>query len=175
LRGIYNNPARYEESYWNQWKNGAYYTGDGASRDEEGYYWIRGRVDDVINVSGHRLSTAEIENALACHQDVAEAAAIAVAHPIKGQDVVAFVVLKESAQHSLEMENILKQQIVYMIGPIARPEKIVFVHDLPKTRSGKIMRRLLRDIAEGRLLGDTMTLSDPTVIDEIKALYDEDK
>lgn len=169
LRGIYKDPDRYQKTYW---KNGYYYTGDGAIRDDEGYYWLKGRIDDVINVSGHRLGTAEIESALAQHKDVAEAAVIAIAHPIKGQVIVGFVVLKDSSEKNSNLEDLLKQHVVTMIGAIARPEKIVFIGDLPKTRSGKIMRRLLRDIAEGRVLGDTMTLSDPSVIHEIKAKYE---
>ena len=172
LRGIHKDPVRYQETYW---KNGYYYTGDGASRDDEGYYWLMGRIDDVINVSGHRLGTMEIESALTEHKDVAEAAAIAIAHPIKGQGIVGFVVLKEGCTQNNDTEDLLKQHVVAVIGAIARPEKIVFIHDLPKTRSGKVMRRLLRDIAEGRILGDTMTLSDPLVINEIKAKYGEEE
>lgn len=170
LRGIYNDSVRYEETYW---KKGYYFTGDGAARDDEGYYWLMGRVDDVINVSGHRLGTAEIESALASHKDVAEAAAIGIAHPIKGQAIVCFVVLKEGCEKDT-LENLLKQHVVEMIGAIARPEKIVFICDLPKTRSGKVMRRLLRDIAEGRILGDTTTLLDPLIINEIKEKYEEE-
>ncbi len=172
LRGIHKDPARYEKTYW---KQGYYYTGDGASLDEDNYYWLMGRMDDVINVSGHRLGTMEIESALASHTDVAESAAIAIAHPIKGQAIVGFVVLKEGCEHNAQAEDILKQHVVNMIGAIARPEKVVFIHDLPKTRSGKVMRRLLRDIAEGRVLGDTMTLSDPLVINEIKSKYEDEE
>lgn len=175
LRGIHNDPQRYEETYWKKWKNGYYYTGDGASRDDEGYYWLMGRVDDVINVSGHRLSSMEIESALASHKDVAEAAAIAIAHPIKGQAIAVFVVLKEGCIKDTDKIDLLKEHVVTMIGAIARPERIVFIDDLPKTRSGKVMRRLLRDIAEGSILGDTMTLVDPSVIHDIKEKYEKEE
>lgn len=175
LRGIHNDPVRYEETYWKKWRDGYYYTGDGAARDDEGYYWLMGRVDDVINVSGHRLGTMEIESALASHKDVAEAAVVPISNPIKGQAIVGFVVLKEGCIKDGNIENLLKQHVVAMIGAIARPERIVIICDLPKTRSGKVMRRLLRDIAEGRILGDTMTLSDPLIINEIKAKYEEEE
>lgn len=172
LRGIHKDRARYEETYW---KRGAYYfTGDGAKQDSDGYFWLSGRVDDVINVSGHRLGTMEIESALVGSQGVAEAAVIAVDHPVKGQAIVAFVSLKEEMQGRSDLENDLKEQVVRKIGAIARPERIIFICDLPKTRSGKIMRRLLRDIAEGRIIGDQTTLSDPSVIQEIKGRYQED-
>jgi acetyl-CoA synthetase len=174
LRGIYKDPKRYEDTYWKKWKNHYYFTGDGAKQDEDGYFWLMGRVDDVINVSGHRLSTMEIESALVDYQSVAEAAAIAIPHPITGQSIASFVVLKHGIQPEEELKDILKQHVVKKIGAIAKPEKIIFIYDLPKTRSGKIMRRLLRDIAEGRLLGDLTTLSDPLIINEIKVKYEED-
>lgn len=174
LRGIHNDKVRYEETYWKKWQGRYYFAGDGANRDEEGYFWLTGRVDDVINVSGHRLGTMEIESALVDYQGVAEAAAIAIAHEIKGQAVVGFVVLKEGYTPDKSLEDILKQHVVNKIGAIARPERIIFTCELPKTRSGKIMRRLLRDVAEGRILGDTTTLSDPAVVQEIKSKYDED-
>ncbi len=174
LRGIYNNPQLYEQTYWKKWGGQYYFTGDGAKIDQEGYFWLMGRVDDVINVSGHRLGTMEIESALVDNQCVAEAAAIGISHPIKGQAIVAFVILKEGVLADKNLEDALKEHIVKKIGAIARPEKIIFICDLPKTRSGKIMRRLLRDIAEGRVLGDVTTLSDPTVINEIKSKYQED-
>lgn len=174
LRGIHGDPARYEETYWKKWKGRYYFTGDGAKRDEEGFYWLCGRVDDVINVSGHRLGTMELESALVDHPSVAEAAVIATPHPIKGQSIVAFVTLKEGRKMGPELEGELKQHVVKKISAIAKPERILFIHDLPKTRSGKIMRRLLRDIAEGRIVGDTTTLADPSVIKEIKNKYKED-
>ncbi len=174
LRGIHNDPIRYKETYWKKGDGGTYFTGDGASRDEDGYFWLAGRVDDVINVSGHRLGTMEIESALVDYQYVAEAAVIAISHSIKGQAIVAFVTLKEKMGFYDDLENDLKQHTVKKIGAIARPERIIFVCDLPKTRSGKIMRRLLRDIAEGRIAGDTTSLSDPAVLEVIKGKYHEE-
>ncbi|MBM3201992.1 MAG: acetate--CoA ligase [Chlamydiae bacterium] len=171
LRGIYKDPVRYQNTYW---KDGRYFTGDGAMCDEDGYFWISGRIDDVINVSGHRLGTMEIESALVDYNLVAEAAVIGVFHPIKGQAITAFVSLKETATGSDELEDLLKKHVAMRIGSFAKPEKILFICDLPKTRSGKIMRRLLRDIAEGRVIGDQTTLADPTVVQEIKGLYQED-
>jgi acetyl-CoA synthetase len=174
LRGIYNDPKRYEETYWKKWDGQFYFTADGARQDADGYFWLMGRVDDVINVSGHRLGTMEIESALVDNPNVAEAAVIAISHPIKGQAVAAFISLKEKAQKSQELEDLLKKHVTKKIGAIARPEKILFIYELPKTRSGKIMRRLLRDIAEGKVLGDTTTLSDPSVIHQIKGTYDKE-
>ncbi len=174
LRGIYKDPARYEATYWNKWNGQYYFTGDGVKRDDEGYYWLMGRVDDVLNVSGHRFGTMELESAFVDHSSVAESAVIGIDHSIKGQAIAAFVTLKEGFTFSEELIEELKQHIVSKIGAIARPDKVIFIYDLPKTRSGKIMRRLLRDIAEGRLLGDVTTLSDPTVIHEIKKQYESD-
>lgn len=167
LRGIQNDPLRYEKTYWKQWDGRYFFTGDGAMQDKDGYFWLQGRIDDVINVSGHRLSTVEIESALATHPDVAEAAAIAVSHLIKGQAIVCFVIPKVGSDPS-QLEERLKQHLVEKIGAIARPEKIILISELPKTRSGKVMRRLLRDIAEGNVLGDLTTLMNPAVIDQIK-------
>ena len=175
LRGIHKNPLRYQETYWEKGASGFYFTGDGVSQDSDGYFWLNGRVDDVINVSGHRLGTMEIESALVDHTSVAEAAVIGIPHPVKGQMIVAFVTLKEKAGVHARLEMDLKQQVVKKIGPLARPERIIFIYDLPKTRSGKIIRRLLRDIAEGRIIGDQTTLSDPSVIEEIKGKYQEDE
>lgn len=166
LRGIHNDPTRYKETYWSK-KSGCYFTGDGAKQDKDGYFWFYGRVDDIINVSGHRLGTMEIESALLDYDGVAEAGVVAVSHPIKGQAIVAFVVLKENMSFSIDLENDLKQHIVKKIGGIARPERIFFSSNLPKTRSGKIIRRLLRDVAEGRELSDTTTLADLSVIEEL--------
>ncbi|MQF65418.1 acetate--CoA ligase, partial [SAR202 cluster bacterium AC-409-J13_OGT_754m] len=174
LRTIYGDPKRYIDQYWSQYEN-VYFTGDGAKRDENGFFWLLGRVDDVINVAGHRISTMEIESALVDHKSVAEAASIGKSHDIKGEGIVAFVTLKEKIKASEKMEDELKQHVVLKIGSIARPEQIYFTSDLPKTRSGKIMRRLLRDIAEGRVLGDTTTLADPTVVDTLKAQYEDDE
>ena len=174
LRTIYGDPDRYVEQYWSRYPN-IYFTGDGAKMDENGFFWILGRVDDVINVAGHRISTMEVESALVDHQSVAEAASIGKSHEIKGQGVVAFVTLKEGVETSAAMEQELKSHVTTKIGAIARPDEIYFAADLPKTRSGKIMRRLLRDIAEGRVLGDTTTLADPAVVEMLKDQYDEEE
>lgn len=174
LRGIHKDPVRFQETYWKKWNGGTYFTGDGAKRDPDGYFWLAGRVDDVINVSGHRLGTMEIESALVDYQAVAEAAVIATSHPITGQAIVAFVNLKEKIAPSPDLEDLLKGHVVKKIGAIARPSRIIFIGELPKTRSGKIMRRLLRDIAEGRIAGDTTTLSDPSVMADIKLKYQEE-
>ena len=174
LRGIHGDPQRFRDTYWKKFHKGIYFTGDGAKQDADGYFWLAGRVDDVINVSGHRLGTMEIESALVDYQAVAEAAVIAISHPITGQAIVAFVTLKEKIQPSPELEQQLKAHVVKKIGAIARPERIIFICDLPKTRSGKIMRRLLRDIAEGRVVGDTTTLSDPSVIADVKQRYQDE-
>jgi len=177
LRGIYGDPERYVRQYWNKWGPGIYVTGDGAKRDADGYFWLLGRVDDVINVAGHRIGTMEVESALVDHPSVAEAAVVGRAHEIKGQAIAAFVTLKEgAAQHAGAKELIdhLKEHVVKKIGAIARPDDILFTADLPKTRSGKIMRRLLRDIAEGKALGDTTTLADPAVVARLKANYEEE-
>ncbi len=171
LRGIYKDPERYQETYWKKWDNRFYFTGDGAKIDPEGDYWLLGRVDDVINVSGHRIGTAEIEHALVDNKSVAEAAAIGISHPIKGQAIAVFITLKEGQAADEERRKILLHQVEKKIGAFARPEKIIFIYDLPKTRSGKIMRRLLRDIAEGRVMGDVSTLSDPQVIEAIRVTY----
>ena len=150
LRGIYGDPDRYVKQYWNKWGPGVYVTGDGAKRDADGYFWLLGRVDDVINVAGHRLGTMEVESALVDHPSVAEAAVVGRAHEIKGQAIAAFVTLKDGAAWSTGLVDDLKEHVVKKIGAIARPDDILFTADLPKTRSGKIMRRLLRDIAEGK-------------------------
>ena len=173
LRGIYGDPERYQQQYWSRFP-GVYFTGDGAKRDEDGYFWLLGRVDDVINVAGHRIGTYEVESALVDHAAVAEAAVIGVSHEVKGQAIAAFVTLKEGQQGSDKMVATLKQHVVKKIGALARPEQILFSAELPKTRSGKIMRRLLRDIAEGRVLGDTTTLADPAVVQTLKDRYEEE-
>jgi acetyl-CoA synthetase len=177
LRGIYGDPERYIRQYWNKWGPGVYVTGDGAKRDADGYFWLLGRVDDVINVAGHRIGTMEVESALVDHPSVAEAAVVGRAHEIKGQAIAAFVTLKEGVNQtagSKELIDKLKEHVVKKIGAIARPDDILFAGDLPKTRSGKIMRRLLRDIAEGKALGDTTTLADPAVVARLKANYEEE-
>jgi len=178
LRGIYGDPERYQKQYWSKWP-GIYFTGDGAKRDEAGYFWLLGRVDDVINVAGHRIGTMEVESALVDHQSIAEAAVVGIHHEIKGTGIAAFVIVKESAREQAladpaKFEQELKAHVAEKIGAIARPEKILMTADLPKTRSGKIMRRLLRDIAEGRALGDVTTLADPGVVATLKERYEEE-
>ena len=143
IRTIYGDHERYYETYWKKYNGKFYFTGDGAKRDEDGYFWILGRVDDVINVSGHRISTMEVESAIVDHPDVAESAAVGVSHDIKGQSIKAFVTLKEGVASGDDMEATLKEHVVKKIGAIARPESIIFSADLPKTRSGQRMRRLL--------------------------------
>jgi acetyl-CoA synthetase len=174
LRGIYGDPDRYVRQYWNKWGSGVYVTGDGAKRDGDGYYWLLGRVDDVINVAGHRIGTMEVESALVDHPGVAEAAVVGRAHEIKGQAIAAFVTVKEGIAANPALVEALKEHVAKKIGAIAKPDDILFAADLPKTRSGKIMRRLLRDIAEGKALGDTTTLADPTVVAKLKANYEEE-
>ena len=174
LRGIYGDPQRFKDTYWSKWKDGVYFTGDGAKRDKDGYFWILGRVDDVINIAGHRLSTMEVESAFVDHPDVVETAVVGVADEIKGQAVAAFVTLREGVEMDDRLEERLKEHVVHKIGAIARPRQILFSAELPKTRSGKIMRRLLRDIASGRVPGDTSTLADPTVVEKLKRKYEED-
>ncbi|MBZ5555683.1 MAG: acetate--CoA ligase [Acidobacteriia bacterium] len=174
LRGIYGDPERYVRQYWSKWGSGVYVTGDGAKRDEDGCFWLLGRVDDVINVAGHRIGTMEVESALVDHPGVAEAAVVGRSHEIKGQAIAAFVTVKEGTHATKDLADVLKEHVVKKIGAIARPDDILFTADLPKTRSGKIMRRLLRDIAEGKALGDTTTLADPAVVAKLKANYEEE-
>src|SRR6187399_3204311 len=171
LRGIYGDPERYVQQYWSRWTPDIYFTGDGAKRDADGFFWLLGRVDDVLNVAGHRIGTMEVESALVDHPKVAEAAVVGRSHELKGQAVAAFVTLKEGVALSETLVADLKAHVVQKIGAIARPDDIIFTADLPKTRSGKIMRRLLRDIAEGKALGDTTTLADPTVVAKLKEQY----
>lgn len=175
LRTLFNDDDRYQKTYWSKWRKDVYFPGDGAKRDEDGYFWFLGRVDDVLNVAGHRIGTTEVESALVDHSAVAEAAVVGKNHDIKGQAIVAFVTLKEHAKQasSLQLVQELKNHVVKKIGALARPEDIYFSADLPKTRSGKIMRRLLRDIAEGRALGDTTTLADAAVVEQLKQQYEE--
>ena len=167
LRGIYGDPERYKETYWSRFP-GMYFAGDGAKRDSDGYLWLLGRVDDVMNVSGHRISTIEVESALVDHKSVAEAAVVGKNDPITGQAIFAFVILRGGKEGSEELGKELREHVAKVIGPIAKPKFLLFTPDLPKTRSGKIMRRLLRDIAEGRSLGDTTTLADAAVVETIR-------
>jgi acetyl-CoA synthetase len=167
LRGIYKADDRYRETYWSNYE-AVYFAGDGARIDEDGDFWLLGRVDDVMNVSGHRISTIEVESALVDHPRVAEAAVCGRNDPTTGQAIVAYVTLKGGEEGSIEMLEELRNHVGKKIGPIAKPANVVFTEELPKTRSGKIMRRLLRDVAENRTLGDTTTLADPAVVEEIK-------
>jgi acetyl-CoA synthetase len=173
MRGIWGDPDRYLKTYWSKWID-IYFPGDGAKRDEDGYFWVLGRVDDVMNVAGHRIGTMEVESALVDHPAVAEAAVVGKAHELKGTAIAAFVTLKEGYDPQDELRDDLKEHVVKKIGAIARPDDILFSADLPKTRSGKIMRRLLRDIAEGKALGDTTTLADPNVVATLRARYEEE-
>jgi acetyl-CoA synthetase len=172
LRGVYKDEERYRQNYWSKWPD-IYFPGDGTKRDDDGYYWILGRVDDVLNVAGHRIGTMEVESALVDHKKVAEAAVVGRADELKGQAIAAFVLLKEGIEPTDALKDELKKHVTEKIGAIARPDDILFAADLPKTRSGKIMRRLLRDIAEGRALGDTTTLADPAVVAKLKTEYEE--
>jgi acetyl-CoA synthetase len=185
LRGIWGDEERYRSTYWTKWTGrevgtgtdrqpgeSVYFPGDGAKRDESGYFWIIGRIDDVLNVAGHRIGTMEVESALVDHPAVAEAAVVGKAHELKGQAVAAFVTLKEGYDPTDDLKRELMSHVVQKIGAIARPDDILFSADLPKTRSGKIMRRLLKDIAEGRALGDTTTLADPSVVQKLKHEYE---
>jgi acetyl-CoA synthetase len=174
LRTIYGDDARYRETYWSRFP-GHYFAGDGAKVDDDGYWWILGRVDDVLNVAGHRIGTMEVESALVDHPAVAEAAVVGKAHELKGQAIAAFVTLKEGHAATAQMRDDLKEHVARKIGAIARPDDILFSADLPKTRSGKIMRRLLRDIAEGRALGDTTTLADPGVVARLRESYEAEE
>ncbi len=168
LRGIFGDDQRYRDTYWSKYED-VYFAGDGARIDQDGDFWLLGRVDDVMNVSGHRISTIEVESALVDHQDVAEAAVCSRADATTGEAIVAYVTLKGGRDGSVEKLEELRNHVAKKIGAIAKPANIVFTPELPKTRSGKIMRRLLRDVANQRQLGDTTTLADPTVVEEIKS------
>ncbi len=172
LRGVYKDDERYRQTYWSKWHD-TYFPGDGAKRDDDRYFWILGRVDDVLNVAGHRIGTMEVESALVDHTAVAEAAVVGRADELKGQAIAAFVLLRDGIEPTDALKEELKRHVTQKIGAIARPDDILFAADLPKTRSGKIMRRLLRDIAEGRALGDTTTLADPAVVAKLKTEYED--
>ncbi|HEX9990614.1 MAG TPA: acetate--CoA ligase [Chloroflexia bacterium] len=175
LRTIWGDDERYKQQYWGRFgeAHDVYFTGDGSHQDADGYFWLMGRVDDVLNVAGHRLGTMELESALVSHPSVAEAAVVGVSHEVKGQGVVAFITPRSGVQAGPALVEELRQHVSEKIGPIAKPDRIYFTAELPKTRSAKIMRRLLRDIAEGRVLGDTTTLADPSVMASIKQQYEE--
>jgi len=170
LRTIYGDDDRYQKTYWSRFP-GRYFAGDGAKLDKDGYWWVLGRVDDVMNVAGHRIGSMEIESALVDHPAVAEAAVVGKDHELKGQAISAFVILKDGNPASQELQDDLRDHVAAKIGAIAKPDDIFFTADLPKTRSGKIMRRLLKDIAEGRGLGDTTTLADPSVVTQLREQY----
>ncbi len=174
LRTIWGDDDRYVQTYFTKWegRKDLYFPGDGAKRDDDGYYWILGRVDDVLNVAGHRIGTMEVESALVEHPAVAEAAVVGKTHEMKGQAIAAFVTLREGHSSSPALRDELREFVAEKIGAIARPDDVLFSADLPKTRSGKIMRRLLRDIAEGRALGDTTTLADPNVVAKLTDEYE---
>jgi acetyl-CoA synthetase len=169
LRGLYNAPDKYMEEYWAKYGTDKFFTGDGAIKDKDGYLWLLGRVGDVLNVAGHRLGTAEVESALVDHASVAEAAVVGVPHEVKGQVPFAYVVLRGGYEGSDDLKKDLIRHVSKVIGPTARPSDVLFVEDLPKTRSGKIMRRILKKIAAGRIdeLGDTSTIADESVIEEL--------
>jgi acetyl-CoA synthetase len=175
LRTIWGDPDRYVNTYFSKWadRHDLYFPGDGAKRDNDGYFWILGRIDDVLNVAGHRIGTMEVESALVSHPAVAESAVVGKQHELKGQAIAAFVTLREGFTPSPALRDELRDQVAEKIGALAKPDDILFSADLPKTRSGKIMRRLLRDIAEGRALGDTTTLADPAVVARLKEQYEE--
>ncbi len=170
LRGIWGDPERYRDTYWSRF-DGKYFAGDGAKRDDEGYFWLLGRVDDIMLVSGHNISTTEVESALVDHPSVAEAAVVGKADDTTGQSIAAFVTLRAGIEPREALVEELRDHVSELIGPIAKPKSILFTEELPKTRSGKIMRRLLRDVAQDQALGDTTTLADPTVVDGIKSRY----
>jgi acetyl-CoA synthetase len=172
LRGIWGDPERYRDTYWSRFQ-GRYFAGDGAKLDDDGYLWLLGRVDDVMNVSGHRISTTEVESALVSHPTVAEAAVVGANDETTGQAIIAFVTLRGGVETDGAHGEDLRRHVAHEIGAIAKPKTIIFTPDLPKTRSGKIMRRLLRDVAEGRTLGDTTTLADPNVVAEIRNRADQ--
>ena len=170
LLDIYGNPERYQKAYWSRFP-GWYYTGDYAMRDRDGYFWLLGRADEVIKVAGHRISTAELEAAAISHPAVVEVAATTKPDPVKGMAIVLFVTLKKGQPSSDSLKRDIIKHIRRVIGPIATPEEVFFVQSLPKTRSGKIMRRLLKAVASGESIGDTTTLDDETSIDEAKRAY----
>jgi len=174
LRTVWGDEQRFRDTYWSKWPN-VYFPGDGAKIDEDGYLWILGRVDDVLNVAGHRIGTMEVESALVDHPSVVESAVVGKAHEIKGESIAAFVTLKEGIDGSDDLMSELRDHVGAKIGAIAKPELVVFTADLPKTRSGKIMRRLLRDIAEGRAVGDTTTLADPAVVKKLQEMHEEEE
>jgi acetyl-CoA synthetase len=175
LRTLYKDEDRFIETYFSKFGNEMYVVGDAASRDKDGYFWVIGRIDDVVNVSGHRLSTGEVESAIVAHDQVAEAAVIGQSDEDSGQAICAFVTLQGDLEGSDEIVQAIRETVAKRIGKFARPKRIIWTDDLPKTRSGKIMRRLLRDIAEGRTLGDVTTLRDPDVMNQLEGKIKEEQ
>jgi acetyl-CoA synthetase len=170
LRGIWGDDQRYRDTYWSRFP-GRYFAGDGAKRDKDGYFWLLGRVDDVMNVSGHRISTTEVESALVSHPSVAEAAVVGRHDQQTGQAIAAFVTPRKGIEENEALADELRAHVATEISPIAKPATLLFTHDLPKTRSGKIMRRLLKDIAEDKQLGDTTTLADASIVSDLQTKY----
>ena len=170
LRGIWRDPERYRKTYWSTFAD-RYFAGDGAKRDDEGYFWLLGRVDDIMLVAGHNISTTEVESALVDHPAVAEAAVVGRTDATSGQAIAAFVILRGGTAPNDALAEELRDHVAKLIGPIAKPKSVLFTEELPKTRSGKIMRRLLRNVAEDEVLGDTTTLADPGIVDSIKSRY----
>jgi acetyl-CoA synthetase len=168
VRTVFGNEERFIETYWSKWDNKTYFAGDGAKRDEDGYFWIIGRVDDVIKVSGHRIGSAEFESIMVSHPSVAEAGVVGKEDELRGEVIYCYVTLKSGAQESEELKKELRGYAEKNIGPFARPKQIIFSDDLPKTRSGKIMRRVLKAIANEKDPGDVTTLQDPSVVDMLK-------
>jgi acetyl-CoA synthetase len=175
LRTLYQEDERFVDQYFSRFGNQTYLVGDGARKDKDGYFWIIGRIDDVVNVSGHRLSTAEVESAIVSHAKVAEAAVIGQSDEDSGQAICAFVILEGDLEGNEELEVEIREHVATKIGKLARPKRMLWSDDLPKTRSGKIMRRLLRDIAEGRALGDVTTLRDPGIMEELEKKVSEEQ
>jgi acetyl-CoA synthetase len=171
LRTLYRDPERFKETYFSKWDESTYYVGDAARRDEDGYLWVVGRADDAVNVSGHLLSTAQVESAIVAHPKVAEAAVIGQADEDTGQAIAAFVILQGDLEGNEKLEKEVRDEVARRIGRFSRPKRIIWTADVPKTRSGKIMRRLLRDIAEGRELGDVTTLREPGVMKDLEKKF----
>jgi acetyl-CoA synthetase len=171
FRTLYKDPDRYVDAYWSTFEN-TYLSGDVARKDEDGYFWIQGREDDVLNVAGHRISTAEVESALVSHPGVAEAAVVGMPDPLKGEEICAFIVIKQNYKFETSFEDILKYHVRTEIGPIATPAYIKMVSDLPKTRSGKIMRRVIKAKVKGDPVGDISTLANPEAVDDIDKVLD---
>ena len=172
LHGIYGDPERYQEAYWSKFP-GMFYTGDYAIKDKDGYFWLLGRADEVLMVAGHRIGTAELEDIVTSHPQVTEAAVVGKADPIKGESIVIFVILKQDSTPTVSLKKELTDQVRRMVGPIATPDEIYFVSKLPKTRSGKIMRRVLKAVANDNDIGDLTTLEDKASVEEIVKAYQE--